>query len=47
MAHYTICLRLANVLLSLNQELRTTQYQQEVALTRLCFPPTKKAGVEK
>lgn len=47
MAHYTICLRLANVLLSLNQELRITQYQQEVALTRLCFPPTKKAGVEK
>lgn len=42
MNHYTICLKLANVLLTLNQELRTTNYQQEVALTRLCGLPTKK-----
>lgn len=42
MNHYTICLKLANVLLTLNQELRTTNYQQEIALTKLCFVPTKK-----
>ena len=42
MNHYTVCLRLANVLLTLVQELRTTNYQQEVALTRLCCLPQKK-----
>lgn len=42
MNHYTICLKLANVLLTLNQELRATNYQQEIALTRLCSVPTKK-----
>lgn len=40
--HSTICLRLANKLLSLNHELKTTQYLQEVALTYLCNIP--KAG---
>ena len=41
MSHYTVCLRLANVLISLCQELRTTNYQQEVALTRLLSVPKK------
>ena len=34
--HFNICLRLANILMQINQELRTTNYQQEVVLTRLC-----------
>lgn len=42
MNHYTICLKLANIVFVLNQELRTTNYQQEVALTRLCCFPAKK-----
>lgn len=44
MNHYTVCLRLANILLSLCQELRTTNYQQEVALTRLLTTPKKEVG---
>lgn len=35
-AHSTICLKLANKLLKMIQELKTTNYQQEVALTYLC-----------
>ena len=34
-AHAVICLRLSNVLLQLNKDLRTTQYQVETALTYL------------
>ena len=34
--HSVICLRLANKLLKLNYDLRTTQYLQETALTYLC-----------
>lgn len=34
--HSVICLRLANVLIKLNDELKSTQYLQEVALTYLC-----------
>lgn len=34
--HSTVCLKLANRLLSLNHELKGTQYLQEVALTYLC-----------
>jgi DNA polymerase-3 subunit gamma/tau len=41
MNHYTVCLKLSNVLMTLNQELRNTNYQQEVALTRLCSTPKK------
>lgn len=41
-AHLVICLRLANKLLKLNQELKSTQYLQEVALTHLCKLPQKK-----
>lgn len=35
-AHASICLKLANKLLKMNQELRTTSYLQEVTLTYLC-----------
>ena len=37
-AHATICLRLANVLLHLSKDLRTTQYLVETALTYLLTP---------
>jgi DNA polymerase-3 subunit gamma/tau len=40
-AHLTICLKLANKLVKLNQELKTTNYQQEIALTYLCTIPKK------
>ena len=40
-AHAAICLKLANKLLQLNYELKTTQYLQEVALTHLCTVPKK------
>lgn len=35
-AHSYVCLKLANKLIKLNQELKTTQYPQETALTYLC-----------
>lgn len=41
-AHSTICLKLANKLLSLIKELKSTQYLQEVALSYLCS--VKKEG---
>lgn len=37
-AHSNICLKLANTLIKLNQELKSTNYQQEIALTYLCSP---------
>lgn len=40
-AHSTLCLKLANKLLKLNQELKSTQYLQEVAITHLCTLPKK------
>lgn len=42
-AHAALCLKLANKLVKMNQELRTTQYLQELAITYLCTPPTKEA----
>lgn len=40
--HAYVCLGLANQLLNLNRELRSTNYQQEMALTYLCrIPKTK------
>lgn len=39
--HSAICLKLANKLVKLNQELKTTQYLQELALTYLCSIPKK------
>lgn len=38
-AHSALCLKLANKLVKLNQELRTSQYLQELAITYLCTPP--------
>lgn len=35
-AHAAVCLKLANKLIALNRDLRSTQYLQEVALTYLC-----------
>jgi len=40
-AHSVVCLKLANKLIKLNYELKTTQYLQEVALTYLCQVPKK------
>ena len=40
-AHSSICLNLANKLIRLNQELRSTNYQQEIALTYLCCSQKK------
>lgn len=40
-AHYSICLRLSNVLMTINNELRTTNYLQETVLARLCTLPPK------
>lgn len=39
--HAIICLHLANVLVKLNHELKSTQYLQELALTYLCTTPKK------
>lgn len=44
MAHYSICLRLSNVLMTINNELRTTNYLQETVLARLCTLPPKTAN---
>ena len=43
-AHAAICLKLANILLAMNKDLRVTQYQVETALTYLLTPvkPTSK-----
>lgn len=41
-AHLAICLKLANKLLKMNQDLKSTQYLQEVTLTYLCSTPAKK-----
>lgn len=40
-AHSTVCLKLANKLITLIYELKSTQYLQEVALTHLCVVPRK------
>lgn len=40
-AHAAICLKLASKLLKMNQELRSTNYLQEIALTYLCSIPKK------
>lgn len=41
MKHATFCLKLANKLITLVSELKTTSYLQEVALTHLCIPVQK------
>lgn len=40
-SHAAICLKLGNKLTKLNNELKTTQYLQELTLTYLLFAPTK------
>lgn len=40
-AHAAICLKLSNKLVKLNQELRNTQYLQELAITYLCTTPNQ------
>lgn len=43
LAHSALCLKLSKVLVKLNQELKTTQYLQELAISELCtaFPAKK------
>ena len=41
LAHSSICLQLANTLVKLNHELKSTQYLQELTLTYLCFQPKR------
>ncbi len=41
-AHSALCLKLSNKLAKMNQELKTTQYLQEVAISYLCSVPTAK-----
>ena len=43
-AHSALCLKLSNKLVKLNQELKTTQYLQELAISYLCTPPELKKG---
>jgi DNA polymerase-3 subunit gamma/tau len=38
-AHCSICLRLANLLMKMNGELKTSSYQQDLVLTYLCKLP--------
>ena len=43
--HAFICLKLANVIMTMNKDLKTTQYQLETAMTYLCVPASlKKEG---
>lgn len=41
-AHSALCLKLSNKLVKLNQELKTTQYLQELAISYLCTAPALK-----
>ena len=41
-AHSALCLKLSNKLVKMNQELKTTQYLQELAISYLCTPPAAK-----
>ena len=43
-AHSALCLKLANKLVKMNQELKTTQYLQELAISYLCTLPTTQKG---
>ena len=40
--HAFICLKLANVIMTMNKDLKTTQYQLETAMTYLCVPASPK-----
>lgn len=41
-AHSALCLKLSTKLVKLNQELKNTQYLQELAISYLCAPPSVK-----
>lgn len=41
-AHSALCLKLSNKLVKMNQELKTTQYLQELAINYLCTAPVVK-----
>lgn len=41
-AHSALCLKLSNKLVKMNQELKTTSYLQELAISYLCTPPSVK-----
>lgn len=43
-AHAALCLKLSNKLVKMNQELRTTQYLQELAINYLCSVPQVQKG---
>lgn len=43
-AHSALCLKLSNKLVKMNQELKTTQYLQELAISYLCTPPAVNKG---
>lgn len=43
-AHSALCLKLSNKLVKMNQELKTTQYLQELAISYLCSVPQVKKG---
>lgn len=43
-AHSALCLKLSNKLVKMNQELKTTQYLQELAISYLCTPPSAQKG---
>lgn len=40
--HAYVCLKLANTIMTMNKELKTTQYQLETAMTYLCVPVAPK-----
>lgn len=42
--HVYVCLKLANVVMAMNKELKLTQYLQETAMTYLCTPVVPKKG---
>lgn len=43
-AHSALCLKLSNKLVKMNQELKTTQYLQELAISYLCTAPVVQKG---
>lgn len=42
--HSALCLKLSNKLVKLNQELKTSSYLQELAISYLCTPPNVQKG---
>lgn len=42
--HAALCLKLSNKLVKMNQELKTSSYLQELAISYLCTPPSVKKG---